>query len=258
MQNIKKKYSIIAFLTLSLIAGIFSNIPSLYAQGGEGENQTSTTAATTPTTPMANNNQTTTQPTTTTTTPASEEHAAETGEEHNAAATEAADHEAYNDEKEHSKASSVRDSVTVLLQDILIPADDFIHLYDSSPYHIMNGHVAIKVPCEDDSTTPIQVLIGSAPNMTAATLENIAPLSTPGEQCLYHVDLVPSGNVTVLTDVALKNSGDDEIEFPPTSTAVIGINEVKKGEHEHAAEGAEEHNGNSTATITAGDVKPTE
>ena len=251
MQNIKKKYSIIAFLTLSLIAGIFSNIPSLYAQGGEGENQTSTTAATTPTTPMANNNQTTTQPTTTTTTPASEEHAAETGEEHNAAATEAADHEAYNDEKEHSKASSVRDSVTVLLQDILIPADDFIHLYDSSPYHIMNGHVAIKVPCEDDSTTPIQVLIGSAPNMTAATLENIAPLSTPGEQCLYHVDLVPSGNVTVLTDVALKNSGDDDIEFPPTSTAVIGINEVKKGEHEHAAEGAEEHNGNSTATITA-------
>ena len=262
MQNIKKKYSIIAFLTLSLIAGIFSNTPSLYAQGGEGENQTSTTAATTPTTPMANNNQTTTQPTTTTTTPASEEHAAETGEEHNAAATEAADYEAYNDEKEHSKASSVRDSVTVLLQDILIPADDFIHLYDSSPYHLMNGHVAIKVPCEDDSTTPIQVLIGSAPNMTAATLENIAPLSTPGEQCLYHVDLVPSGNVTVLTDVALKNSGDEDIEFPPTSTAVIGINEVKKGEHEHAEDGeqaegaevAEEHDGNSTATITAADV----
>jgi hypothetical protein len=238
MQNIKK-YSIIAFLTLSLVAGIFSNIPSLYAQGAG--NQTGTT--TTPAAPE-------------------EEHAAETGEEqqHNATEATASDHEAYDEEKEHSKASSaVRDSVTVLLQDNLIPAEDFIHLYDSSPYHIMNGHVAIKVPCEDDSTTPIQVLIGSAPNMTAATLENIAPLSTPGEQCLYHVDLVPSGNVTVLTDVALKNSGDEDIEFPPTSTAVIGINEVKKGEHGHAEEGAAEADGgNSTATITAEDAEHTE
>ena len=222
MQNIKK-YSIIAFLTLSLVGGIYSNIPSLYAQGG---NETDTTATTMEDSSMANM----------------------TEGEHDA--TEEADHEAY-EEKEPHEASSVRDSTALLLQDNLIPAGDFIHLYDSSPYHIMNGHVAIKVPCEDDSTTDIQVLIGSAPNMTAAELENIGPLSTPGEQCLYHVDLVPSGNVTVLTDVALKNSGDDDIEFPPTSTAVIGINEVKKGEHEHAAEGAEEHNGNSTATITA-------
>ena len=227
MQNIKKKYSIIAFLTLSLIAGIFSNIPSLYAQGG---NETDTTATTMEDNSMAN---------------MTGEHDA-TGDE-----TATTDHEAYKEKEHHEADSSVRDSITLLLQDRTIPAGDFIHLYDSSPYHIMNGHVAIKVPCEDDSTTLIQVLIGSAPNMTAAELENIAPLSTPGEQCLYHVDLVPSGNVTVLTDVALKNSGDDDIEFPPTSTAVIGINEVKKGEHEHAAEGAEEHNGNSTATITA-------
>ncbi|HET8794178.1 MAG TPA: hypothetical protein VFM31_10310 [Nitrososphaeraceae archaeon] len=172
-------------------------------------------------------------------------------------ATEEADHEAY-EEKEPHEASSVRDSTALLLQDNLIPAGDFIHLYDSIPYHIMNGHVAIKVPCEDDSTTDIQVLIGSAPNMTAAELENIGPLSTPGEQCLYHVDLIPSGNVTVLTDVALKNNGDEDIEFPPTSTVVIGINEVKKGEHGHAEGAEEEHGGNSTATITAEDVEHTE
>jgi len=229
MQNIKK-YSIIAFLTLSLVAGIFSNIPSLYAQGG---NETDTTATTMEDSSMANM----------------------TKGEHDA--TEEADHEAY-EEKEPHEASSVRDSTALLLQDNLIPAGDFIHLYDSSPYHIMNGHVAIKVPCEDDSTTDIQVLIGSAPNMTAAELENIGPLSTPGEQCLYHVDLIPSGNVTVLTDVALKNNGDEDIEFPPTSTVVIGINEVKKGEHGHAEGAEEEHGGNSTATITAEDVEHTE
>jgi hypothetical protein len=188
------------------------------------------------------------------TTATTEQHAEAGEEQHNATeAAEAADHES-NEEKEHSKASSVRDSVALLLQDNIIPAEDFIHLYDSTPYHIMNGHVAIKVPCEDDSTTPIQVLIGSAPNMTVAELENIAPLSTPGELCLYHVDLVPSGNVTVLTDVALNNTLDEDIEFPPTSTVAIGINEVKKGEHEHA-ESMEEHGGNSTATITAEEVE---
>ena len=98
----------------------------------------------------------------------------------------------------------------------------------------MNGHVALKASCEDDSTTPIQILIGSAPNMTAATLENITPLSTPGEQCLYHADLIPGGNVTIITDVALKNPTEEDIEFPPTATVVIGINEITKGEHGHS------------------------
>jgi hypothetical protein len=156
---------------------------------------------------------------------------------------------AHTEEEEHSEASTtVRDSVTVLLQGMSIPATDFIHLYDSTPYHIMNGHVALKAPCEDDSTTPIAVLIGSAPNMTAATLENIPSLSNPGEQCLYHVDLIPGGNVTTITDIALSNTADEDIDFPPSATVVIGINEVTKGEHggEHS-ESTEEHAATNTA-----------
>jgi hypothetical protein len=70
--------------------------------------------------------------------------------------------------------------------------------------------------------------------MTAATLENVAPLSTPGEQCLYHADLIPRGNVTIITDIALKNPTEEDIEFPPTATVVIGINEITKGEHGHS------------------------
>ena len=203
MQNIQK-YSIVAILTLSIVAGIFNSIPS-YAQEG---NQTQTATE-------------------------EEQHSTEAG--HSA-----------EEEKDYNKTSTVRDSVTLLLQDNIIPAGDFIHLYDSTPYHIMNGHIALKVPCEDDSTSPIQVLVGSAPNMTAATLENVPPLSTPGEQCLYHMDLMPSGNVTTLTDIALSNTGEENIEFPPTSSVVIGINEVKKGEHGHS-ESSEEHAATSTA-----------
>jgi hypothetical protein len=138
-----------------------------------------------------------------------------------------------SEDNEHNKTSIVRDSVTILLQDAIIPGTDFLHLYDSTPSHITNGHVALKVPCAADSNSTIQVLIGSAPNMTATTLENIPALSTPGEQCLYHVDLIPGGNVTTITDIALKNPTEDEIEFPPTSSVVIGINEIMEGEYAH-------------------------
>ena len=142
-----------------------------------------------------------------------------------------------SEENEYNKTTTVRDSVTILLQDAIIPGTDFLHLYDSTPSHIVNGHIALKVPCGADSNSPIQVLIGSAPNMTATTLENVAPLSTPGEQCLYHVDLRPGGNVTTITDIALSNPTEDEIEFPPTSSVVIGINEVMKGEHTSTGNG---------------------
>ncbi len=198
MQSIKN-YSVIAILSLSVIAGMFSNIPLSYAQND--------------TMSMANMTE-----------------AEEEKEEY--AATEAG-HSA-EEEKEYNETSTVRDSVTELLQDKVIPGGDFMHLYDSTPYHILNGHVALKAPCEDDSTTPIQILIGSAPNMTVATLENIAPLSTPGEQCLYHADLIPGGNVTIITDIALKNPTDEDVEFPPTASVVIGINEITKGEHGHS------------------------
>ena len=208
----KQKFSIIAILTLSIVAGIFNYIP-IYAQGNETQ-----TAAT-------------------------DEQAAEESPQHTAEEGQ---------QKEHSETNTVRDSVTVLLQDRIIPGNDFIHLYDSTPYHIMNGHVALKAPCEDDSTSPIQVLIGSAPNMTAATLENIPTLSTPGEQCLYHIDLIPNGNVTTLTDIALQNSGEEDIEFPPTATVVIGINEVKKGEHGHSESAEHTESAAATGTTEAG------
>ena len=144
-------------------------------------------------------------------------------------------------ETEHAynkSAHVVRDSVAELLEGRTIPAGQFIHLYDSTPYMITNGHVAVNVPCEDNSTASIQVLMGQAPNFTAAELENLPELSTPGEMCLYHVDIVP--HEEVITDVAIANPGDSDLDFPPGSTAVIGINEImpgaEEGEHGHGAE----------------------
>ena len=207
IMQIIQKYSIIAILTLSIVAGAYNNILS-YAQEG---NQTQGEGI-----------------------PTQVEEEEEAVEEYPTEAGNSSSSLSSSEMNEYNQTTNVRDSVTILLQDTIIPGTDFLHLYDSTPSHIVNGHIALKAPCGDDSTSPIQVLIGSAPNMTATTLENIPALSTPGEQCLYHVDLIPSGNVTTITDIALSNPTEDEIEFPPTSSVVIGINEVIEGEDDQA------------------------
>ena len=139
----------------------------------------------------------------------------------------------------------VRDSVAELLEGTSIPGGGFIHLYDSTPYMIMNGHVAVNVPCEGNSTASVEVLLGQAPNFTAAELENLPELSTPGEMCLYHVDIAPQEEV--ITDVAIANPGEEDLAFPPGSTAVIGVNEIMPGaeEGEHG-QGAEATNGTAS------------
>ena len=148
--------------------------------------------------------------------------------------------------EEHTDTFTVRDSVFALLADQTIPASSFIHLYDSTPYSITNGHVAAKIPCDDESAPLLNILVGVAPNLTPAPLELVPPLSTAGELCLYHVDLpateqanATSANATttMITDIAIQNPGDEDVTLPSTSTVVIGVNEITKGAHSHEEEG---------------------
>jgi hypothetical protein len=70
--------------------------------------------------------------------------------------------------EEHTDTFTVRDSVFALLADQTIPASGFIHLYDSTPYSIRNGHIAAKIPCDDESAPLLNILVGVAPNLTPA------------------------------------------------------------------------------------------
>jgi hypothetical protein len=119
----------------------------------------------------------------------------------------------------------VRDSQTILLEGKTIPANDYIHLYDSTPYMITNGHIAAKIPCDTNTTSTLKILIGQAPNLTPAELEFVKPLSTPGKLCIYHVD-VPPKTGEVITDIAIQNPTANEIKLQPTTTVVIGVNEI--------------------------------
>jgi hypothetical protein len=149
--------------------------------------------------------------------------------------------------EEHTDTFTVRDSVFALLADQTIPASGFIHLYDSTPYLIRNGHVAAKIPCDDESTSLLNILVGVAPNLTPAPLELVPPLSTAGELCLYHVDLpapaqanataanatAANATTTMITDIAIQNPGDEDVTLPSTSTVVIGVNEITRSTHGH-------------------------
>jgi hypothetical protein len=122
----------------------------------------------------------------------------------------------------------VRDSAVVLLDGKTLPANDFIHLYDTTPYMVMNGHIAAKLPCNENSESPINVLIGQAPNLKAADLELVTELSKAGEACLYHVDVEsqPGAENGTITDIAIQNPTNDAVEFGSSATVVIGVNEI--------------------------------
>jgi hypothetical protein len=129
-----------------------------------------------------------------------------------------------------NKTTVVRDSQTILLEGKTLPAKDFIHLYDSTPYMIMNGHIAMKVPCDTSSKPAVNVLIGSAPNVKPVQPELVKELSKPGSMCLYHVDVGSDPAKKIIqTDIAIQNPNNSTITFPPTSTFVIGVNEIMPG-----------------------------
>ena len=173
----------------------------------------------------------------------------------NATSPEAAPEGGAATPEEHTDTFTVRDSVFALLADQTIPASSFIHLYDSTPYSIRNGHVAAKIPCDDESAPLLNILVGEAPNLAPAPLELVPPLSTAGELCLYHVDLPPpaqanataanataanataaNATTTMITDIAIQNPGDEDVTLPSTSTVVIGVNEIMRGAHSHEGE----------------------
>ena len=141
---------------------------------------------------------------------------------------------------------TVRDSTAILLAGEMIPGGSFIHLYDSTPDAIATGHVAAKIPCNENSNATLSILTGSAPNLQPTELELLPELSTPGELCLYHADLASEQGGNMTTDIAIQNPGEEDVELPPTSTVVIGVNNVLPGAaEEHETEEAEATAGNS-------------
>jgi hypothetical protein len=145
---------------------------------------------------------------------------------------------------EGAGGTAVRDSTAILLAGQTIPGGSFIHLYDSTPDAIATGHIAAKIPCDENSNATLTILTGSAPNVQPTELELVPELSTPGDLCLYHADLASEQGGNMTTDIAIQNGGEEDVELPATSTVVIGVNKVLPGAAHMAEEAATA--GNST------------
>lgn len=119
------------------------------------------------------------------------------------------------------------DTQTVLLDGTTLPENSFIHLYDTTPYQISSGHISAKLPCNDDGSTEISILVGRAPSLSPIELEYVSDLSVLGESCLYTAD-IHSSESNPITDLALGNNSTDDIDFTDTNSVVISIKEISK------------------------------
>lgn len=116
-----------------------------------------------------------------------------------------------------------------LLADQTIPSNSFIHLYDTTPYSIRNGHVTAKIPCDNNSAPLLNILVGVAPNLTPAPLELVPTLSTPGELCLYHADLraTEQANATSTTNSTTTTTSANATTTMITDISQFQIQEMK-------------------------------
>jgi hypothetical protein len=138
---------------------------------------------------------------------------------------------------------------TVLLSRQVIPANDFIPIFDALPDE-MDGHVSTKLPCSANSTTQLKLYvakfsIGQTPEVTSVPLQIVNQLSKPGYMCVYHADIpsttissndtkVNNTHATKLqskdnltnTSIELFNPTASQITLPDTSSAAIGMNQT--------------------------------
>ena len=92
-------------------------------------------------------------------------------------------------------------------------------MIDFTPFNTTaEGHIAIKVPCENDGKPMVTVITGVAPNFTTLDVGNAInngtldgrniDLSVEGTSCLYHGE-IPNG----ITDIALVNTSNQTLNF---------------------------------------------
>jgi hypothetical protein len=110
-------------------------------------------------------------------------------------------------------------SLTVLLSGLNLSQNQFIMLYDSTPY-ASKGHIALNLPCDSaDPRSPLfQVLVGRAPDIIPTPLGYIEQVSGPPDMCVYHAQF---GFGDPVTDVILKYISNGTISLKgPHSVAI--------------------------------------
>ena len=113
--------------------------------------------------------------------------------------------------------------LSIPLHGVNLSANQFILLYDSTPY-ASKGHIALNLPC--DANTPnvpiFQVLVGRAPNLTALALGYIPQISVAPQMCVYHGQF---GFGDPVSDITLKNISGKSISLEGPNSIAISTHE---------------------------------
>ena len=110
-------------------------------------------------------------------------------------------------------------SLAVLLNGLNLSQNQFILLYDSTPF-ASKGHIALNLPCDSSNpSSPLfQVLVGRAPDIIPTRLGYIEQVSAPPDMCVYHAQF---GFGDPVTDVILKYIANGTISLEgPHSVAI--------------------------------------
>jgi hypothetical protein len=124
--------------------------------------------------------------------------------------------------------STVTNGVATIVGPRTIAPNDFLYIYSSNPYHIMRGSLIMKVPCDDKSATSLEVFTGSSPNLSGASPQIVKELSTPGKECVFHLNIAShqDANNPIISDVVVKNTGNSDVKLSDTSSIVLTVTEV--------------------------------
>src|ERR687888_2170008 len=115
--------------------------------------------------------------------------------------------------------------LTVPLHGVNLSANQFILLYDSTPY-ASKGHLALNLPCDANSPdVPIyQVLAGRAPDLAPLALGYISQISVAPQMCIYHGQF-GFGSGYPVTDIVLKNISGKTVSLGGPHSAAISTHE---------------------------------
>ena len=117
---------------------------------------------------------------------------------------------------------------SMLLEGITIPEGRSIPIYDASPFLISEGHLTANLPCNDLNSPAVSILVGQIPHLRSLVLEFIPELSDTGELCTYQVSL-HSNRTDPISQIIIQNNSTEEIEFPSTSTFLLGVSKLEDG-----------------------------
>jgi hypothetical protein len=127
-----------------------------------------------------------------------------------------------------NKDHFIKDSESIFLGDIDLPEENLMLIYQVNPFTVSNATILSKLPCDENNSTPVDILVGKLPDFQSIPLEYVAEFSDPGNMCNYKTEIVKFNSSIPFSELALYNNSTDDIEFPSSSAIHVGMTALNK------------------------------